>query len=128
MSIKSIFDGLYVDQLIQKNERGEAVIYPHGLAGRGYLLPPDRMDSMRSKLRNLMLVSLATGLFGAIAFVPVVITGGHVPVLTWVAAVGVVLAFALILYIQRHLADGLQPSATARPSVCLLYTSDAADE
>jgi hypothetical protein len=117
MGIKSIFDGLYVDQLIQTNERGEAVIYPHGLAGRGYLLPPDRMDSMRAKLRNLMLVSLATGLVGAIALVPVLATGGRVPVLTWIAAVAVVSAFAVILYIQRHLADGLQPSATARPSV-----------
>lgn len=117
MGLKSIFDGLYVDQLIQKNDRGEAVIYPHGLAGRGYVLPPERIDAMRSKLRKLMLVSLATGLFGAIAFMPVLTNGGHVPVLTWVGAAGVILAFVAVIYMQRHLADGLQPNATARPSV-----------
>ena len=71
---------------------------------------------MRSKLRNLMLVSLAVGLFGAIAFVPLLAIDGSVPVVTWVGAAGVVLAFGAIIYIQRHLADGLQPNATARPS------------
>ncbi len=117
MGLKSIFDGLYVDQLIQKNDRGEAVMYPHGLAGRGYVLPPERIEAMRGKLRNLMLVSLATGLFGAIAFIPILTNGGHVPVLTWVGAVGVILAFAVVIYMQRHLADGLQANATARPSI-----------
>jgi hypothetical protein len=39
MGLKSIFDGLYVNQLIQKNERDETIIYPHGMMGRGYVLP-----------------------------------------------------------------------------------------
>ncbi|CAN0467369.1 unnamed protein product, partial [Phaeothamnion confervicola] len=38
MNLIRIFDGLYVDQLFQKNERGEAIYYPFGLMGRGYLL------------------------------------------------------------------------------------------
>lgn len=120
MGLRNIFDGLYVDQLIQKNERGESVIYPHGLAGHGYVLPPERVEAVRTKMRRLMLLAVATGLVGSFVVLRIYAAGGHVSPATWVlGAGGSVLALAAVIAMQLRLASGLKKSATEqrRPSI-----------
>jgi hypothetical protein len=113
-----IFDGLYVDQLFQKNERGETVFYPHGLLGRGYLLPAEREASIRQRMRLIMLVALVIGIsFGFVA-VRMIEWTGTLPLTGWlVAGGGFVLLLGLIAFFQTKLAAGLEPVSTPPPSV-----------
>ncbi len=117
MGLKSIFDGIYVDQLIQKNERGEFVIYPYGIMGGGYVLPAEREPAMRRRMRLTMLVALILGTTLGVLLMRVVQSENAVSPFAWLALVGIgaPLLFAMI-YHQRRLAVGLEPAAGPRPS------------
>lgn len=58
MSMTGIFDALFVNQLFRTTAQGQTVYYPHGLTGRGYLVPPDKEPGLRSGLRWLVLEGL----------------------------------------------------------------------
>lgn len=113
-----IFDGLYVDQLFQKNERGETVFYPYGLLGRGYLLPAEREASIRQRMRLIMLAALVIGIsFGFLA-VRIIEWTGTLPLTGWlVAGGGFVLLLGLIVFFQSQLTAGLEPASTPPPSM-----------
>jgi hypothetical protein len=117
MGLKSIFDGLYIDQLIQKNEQGEFILYPNGLMGRGYLLPADREPAIRQRLRLTMLLSLIVGtMYGLFALR--VVESGHVDsLLGWLLVIAIaVLLVGGILFYQSRLADGLEPVPGKQPT------------
>lgn len=116
MGFMRIFDGLYVDQLFQKNERGEIVFYPSGLLGRGYLLPAEREARMRQSMRRLMGFSLATGIgFAAVGF-RVAAGSGFDPLTVLAVAVAFVLLLGLISILQLRLAHNLKPVAERVPT------------
>lgn len=115
--MSNIFDGLYVDQLFHKNERGETIFYPFGLMGRGYLLPVEREAGMRRSMRWLMMISLLFGgLFGVIVLrmlAPV----EAVPLLTWLIAGGAFAAgLGAIAYAQSRMSRGLEPMQGPAPT------------
>jgi hypothetical protein len=114
MGLKTVFDGIYVDQLIHKNERGEFVIYPYGMMGGGYVLPADREPSVRRRLRLLMLSPFVL----LIVFVSLLGEAGTgITALTWAAVAGIgVLMLSVLIYFQRRLAAGLQPVDGPRPT------------
>jgi len=113
MAVTGIFDALLVNQLFHTNERGETVFYPNGLAGRGYLVPPEREPSVRSGLRRLVL----TALIGSIVFpvlVPRIIESwlGITLPLGWFIGgvlVATVIGVGAIIYSLSRLAAGLEP-------------------
>jgi hypothetical protein len=117
MSVKSIFDGLYLDQLFQKNERGETVFYPHGLMGRGYLLPAEREDGVRNRMRLLMIVALVGGGSLGLLLLRIVNSAGTVQPVGWLIGGGLFALFigALVPF-QSRLAQGLTPVEGPRPS------------
>lgn len=118
MSLKSIFDGVYVDQLIQKNDRGEIVVYPHGMLGRGYVLPPEREDEYRRRVRRMMAVSIFIGFGAAMLILRAIEAEGSVSPFGWVAVIAVAgLLLAGMIHYQSRIVIGLQPSADPRPSV-----------
>ena len=114
MSVTSIFDALFVDQLFRTNERGETVFYPNGAVARGYLVPAEREASVRSGVRRLALIALV----GAIVFaviLPRMIEawlGMTIP-LGWFIAYALVafsVAFGAIIYALSRLTAGLEPA------------------
>jgi hypothetical protein len=117
MGLKSIFDGLYIDQLIQKNEQGEFILYPHGLMGRGYLLPADREPAIRQRLRLTMLLSLMVGTMYGLFALRVVESGHVASLLGWLLVIAIaVLLVGGILFYQSRLADGLEPVPGKQPT------------
>lgn len=115
--LTGIFDGLYVDQLFQKNERGEAVFYPFGLLGRGYLLPAAQEAGVRRSTRGLMLVALISGFSFALLCLRIVDSMGAMQPMGWLIAGGLLaLLIAGIVYFQSRLAKGLEPVAGPSPS------------
>lgn len=117
MGLKNIFDGLYVDQLIQKNERGEIVIYPYGMMGGGYVLPAEREPAMRRRMRLTMLVALILGLVLGVLVLRVAQSENGISPLYWLALIGIgAPLLAAMIYYQRRLAVGLEPVAGPRPS------------
>jgi amino acid transporter len=116
MGIRGIFDGIYVDQLIQKNERGELVVYPHGMFGAGYMLPAELEPTMRRRVRTMMFISIVIGTVFAMLVMRV--ADASVTPLGWVVIAGIGGALiAGIIYYQRGLASGLQPVSGPQPSV-----------
>lgn len=110
-----IFDGLYVDQLFHKTERGETTYYPFGIMGRGYLLPAGREADMRRATRWLMAISIAFGVGFAMIFVDVLGTASS-GLGTWLVGTAVfILGIALITCIQWRMISGLTPSTAERP-------------
>jgi hypothetical protein len=116
--ITGIFDGLYVDQLFHKNERGETVYYPFGVMGRGYLLPEARLASVKRATRGLMLASLIVGL--SLGWAALWVINAPDPVRPMVWPTGLAL-FALLVggitYLQSRLASGLEPVSGPRPGL-----------
>lgn len=116
MSLKRIFDGLYVDQLFQRNERGETIFYPFGLMGRAYRVPEAREAELRQAMRWLMLTALVSG---SIVFTPMMTLGlderDGLPF--WLVGGGALaLLLAVLTGLQLRLAKGLEPVPHARPS------------
>jgi hypothetical protein len=114
MSVTSIFDALFVNQLFRTNAHGETVFYPNGAAARGYLVPAEREASVRSGVRRLALIALV----GAIVFaviLPRMIEawlGITIP-LGWFIAYALVafsVAFGAIIYALSRLTAGLEPA------------------
>ena len=117
MGMKSVFDGLYVDQLIQKNERGELIVYPNGMMGRGYLLPAEREAAVRLRMRMLMLFSLVIGISFALFVQRVMDSGQVVSLIGWTTLGGIgALLMGAIMYFQSQLKAGLEPVPGPRPS------------
>ena len=117
MGVRNIFDGLYVDQLFQKNERGETLFYPFGMMGRGYLLPAEREERVRQSMRWLMLVSLVVGIsFGLLAVRFIENSGTAQPVGWVIAGSAFLLLIAIIVFFQSRLARGLEPAIGPRPA------------
>lgn len=117
MGMKAIFDGLYVDQLFQKNASGDTVFYPHGLMGRGYLVPADCEESVRRRMRLLMLTSLVVGVsFGLVALRLVTSSGVVAPAGWAIAGIAFVALIGAIVFVQSRLANGLAPVDAPRPS------------
>lgn len=117
MGIMRIFDGLYVDQLFQKNELGETVFYPHGLMGRGYRVPADRESSIRGTMRILMVIALAVGIGFGILALRIIEQPGAITPMGWVIGGGAFILFlVLITTLQSRLATGLEPVSEPRPS------------
>ncbi len=115
MGLKSIFDGLYVDQLIQKDEQGEFVFYPHGLMGRGYKLPAELEPSVRQRLRQRMLVALVLGGAFGILVVRLIGSGNDVGLAGWAISIAAILFWGIRQY-QKPLASGLEPTSGPRVS------------
>jgi hypothetical protein len=117
MGLARIFDGLYVDQLFQKNEQGETVLYPFGLMGRGYLLPAELETSVRRSMRLLILVSLVVSVCLGLLVLRIVNSPGPAQLEGWTVFGGLsVLLIGLIVYFQSRLAIGLEPVAARVPS------------
>ncbi len=117
MGLKSIFDGLYVDQLIQKDEQGAFVFYPHGMMGRGYRLPAELEPGIRRRLRRHMLVALILGATYGIFVLRLIDSADSFTSLGWaIISVVAVLNLAGITYFRRPLTQGLEPVSGPRPS------------
>ena len=116
MGLRSIFDGLYIDQLIRKDESGAFVIYPHGMLGRGYTLPAEQEPAMRLRLRWLMLASLIVGISFS-SLLARITDNGAVTALGWVVIAGLgALLLSAIVFWQSRLASGLEPVGGPRMS------------
>ena len=117
MGLKSIFDGIYIDQLIQKDDRGETIVYPHGLLGPGYAVPADREPGLRQRLRTVMLVSVAVGLVFGVFLVRAIRSDSMLTPVGWAAiSVLAILLFVILRRYQARLTAGLEPVAGPRPS------------
>ena len=113
MGVTSMFDALFVNQLFRTDARGETVFYPNGAAARGYLVPVERVASIKSGVRRLALAAL----IGAIVFAVVLPRAIEawmdmtIP-LGWFIAYAVVafsIAFWAIIHALSRLTVGLQP-------------------
>jgi hypothetical protein len=117
MILKRIIDAMFVDQLFQKNEQGETVMYPHGLVGRGYALPQERVAEARREMRQLMMVALATGMLGAFVVLGMIAKGNSMSLQGWMLGIAVIaLPLAGVVYLQLRLASGLKEASGHRPS------------
>lgn len=106
MSVTGIFDALFVNQLFRTTAQGQTVYYPHGVTGRGYLVPPDREPGLRSGLRWLVLFALV-GINLLLIIIPRVIEallGYEIP-LPWflggMAVAGVAGVWLIIRWLAR---------------------------
>lgn len=116
MGVTRIFDGFYVNHLFQKNELGEMVFYPFGLMGRGYLLPPEREESVRRSMRLLMLVSLVIGIVFGLLALGIAGSADMIPPVGYLIAGGAFLMMlGAIVYFQMRLARGLVTAPGPRP-------------
>lgn len=112
MSAAGIFDALFVNQLFRTNTQGQTVYYPHGVTGRGYLVPPDREAGLRSGLRWLVLVALV-GVNLLVVIIPRLIEAwlGYQIALPWFIGgaliIGVASVWAIIRCLSR-LGAGLE--------------------
>ncbi len=116
MGLRSVFDGLYVNQLFQRNEQGETLFYPFGLMGRGYLLPREREEGVRQSMRRLMVASLVVGLVFGLLAVRVVEAAGTVQPVSWlISGTAFLLLLGSIVYFQARLTHGLVAATGSRP-------------
>jgi hypothetical protein len=125
MTITTLFDWLFVNQLFGtrdlstpasgNTERGQTIYYPNGLAGRGYLVPPEREASVRAAVRRLVLVAMI-GTLVLVSLVPRVIEGwiGFSLPLGWFiggALVALVVIVGAIIHCLKRLTAGLEPAS-----------------
>jgi hypothetical protein len=118
MSVTSVFDALFVNQLFGTNARGETVFYPNGQAARGYLVPAEREASLRSGVRRLALIALVGAIVLAVVLPRTLEAwmGVTIP-LGWFIAYALVafsVAFGAIIYALSRLTEGLEPAAARR--------------
>jgi hypothetical protein len=117
-NVSNIFDGLYVDQLFHKNDRGETIFYPFGLMGRGYLLPVEREAEMRRSMRWLMAFSLLLGGGFGVVLLRMVTPVEAVPLATWlIGGAAFAAGLAVIVYLQSRMSRGLEPMQGPAPTV-----------
>ncbi len=118
MGLKSIFDGLYVDQLIQKDDAGEFVFYPNGLMGRGYKLPAELEPGIRQRLRQRMLVALVIGGSFGLLVARMIGSGSDVTSTSWAIIVGIgAILFVGMRHYRKPLTVGLEPASGAPVSI-----------
>lgn len=116
--MSNIFDGLYVDQLFHKNDRGETIFYPFGLMGRGYLLPAEREAEMRRSMRWLMVFSLLFGGGFGVVLLRMMTPADSVPLTTWlIGGAAFAAGLAAIVFLQSRLSRGLEPVQGPAPAV-----------
>ncbi len=118
MSVTSIFDALFVDQLFRTNERGETVFYPNGAVARGYLVPAEREASVRSGVRRLALIALVGAIVLAVVLPRTIEAwmGVTIP-LGWFigyVAVATVIGVGAVIYVLSRLTEGLAPAPARR--------------
>lgn len=116
MGVRRVFDGLYVDQLFQKNDRGEIVFYPSGLMGRGYLLPAHREAEMRTSTRRLMIFSLASGIGFVLIASRLITASAFDPMTVLLFCAGFLLLLGLVSVLQLRLAHNLAPAGERLPA------------
>ena len=113
MSVTSIFDALFVNQLFRTNARGETIFYPNGAAARGYLVPPDREASVRSGVRRLALIALLGALVFAVILPRMIEAwlGITLPLAWFISYVVVVTVIGVgaVIYALSRLTAGLEP-------------------
>jgi Na+/H+ antiporter NhaB len=114
MSMTSVFDALFVNQLFRTNARGETVFYPNGQAARGYLVPAAREASVRSGVRRLALIALVGAIVLAVVLPRTIEAwmGMTIP-LGWFIAYALIafsVAFGAIIYALSRLTEGLTPA------------------
>ncbi|MTD93503.1 hypothetical protein GIW81_04040 [Hyphomicrobium sp. xq] len=114
MSVTSIFDALFVNQLFRTNARGETVFYPNGAGARGYLVPAAREASVRSGVRRLALIALVGAIVLAVVLPRTLEAwmGMTIP-LGWFIAYALIaflIAFGAIIYALSRLTEGLAPA------------------
>jgi hypothetical protein len=118
MSVTSIFDALFVNQLFRTNERGETVFYPNGAVARGYLVPPAREASVRSGVRRLALIALVGALvFGVLLPRMIEAWMGMTIPLGWFigyVVVATVIGVGAVIYALSRLTEGLEPAPARR--------------
>jgi hypothetical protein len=51
------FDGL-TDSSFKRDEKGHTIFYPWGILGKGYILPEDKKESFRTKIKRFLQISL----------------------------------------------------------------------
>jgi hypothetical protein len=51
------FDGL-TDASFKTDEKGNTIFYPWGILGKGYILPEDKKESFRTKIKRFLQISL----------------------------------------------------------------------
>lgn len=116
--MKSLVDGLYVDQLFQKTESGDTVYYPYGLIGPGYLLSAEREAELRGATRSLMLVSLILGAAFGLLALRIMDSPGAVTPVGWLVLGGLLGGLiGFVLFLQRRLVRGLARAPGPRPSL-----------
>lgn len=57
MSLKRLFDALFVNQLFHATGAGETVFYPNGTGAQGYRVPASSEAGVKSDVRRLVLLS-----------------------------------------------------------------------
>ena len=114
MSVTSMFDTLFVNQLFRANARGETVFYPNGAATRGYLVPPEREAGVRSGVRRLALIALIGSIVLAVILPRTFEASMGVTIpLGWFIAYALIafsVAFGAIIYALSRLTEGLAPA------------------
>lgn len=109
-----IIDWILVNHLFRTNDRGETIFYPNGFMARGYLVPPDLVSALRSRVRRLALI-VWIGAPTLAVFAPRLIESWfdvRLP-LTWYivgAVIGVVIFVPAIIYYLKRLTEGLDPA------------------
>lgn len=107
------FDSVFVDPMFQKNDRGEAIYYPFGLLGGGYLAPEERLAGLRQTARALWFFTLASTL----TVIMIVRTFGIFGAVGWLIYFGALaLLIFTIVFLDARLAAGLKPSPDPRLS------------
>jgi drug/metabolite transporter (DMT)-like permease len=116
MTVTSIFDALFVNQLFRTSERGETVFYPNGRAARGYLVPAEREASVKSGVRRLALAALIGAIVFAVVLPRTIEAWMDMTIpLGWFIAYALVafsIAFGAIIYALSRLTAGLAPVST----------------
>ncbi len=106
-SLLRAFDGVFVDPMFQKNDRGETIFYPFGLLGRTYLAPEDRLAGLRQAARGLWIFTVVTTISLILLLRKIDIPGA----VGWlIYACAFALLIGLIAYLQARLATGLKPT------------------
>ena len=90
--------GEFIDISFKKDEKGRTIFYPWGIFGRGYILPDDKKDIIRKKLKRSYQVFLTL----------VILT--EIFVSSWVSIFFVLLLVGVLAIFNKRLVRGLEIS------------------